>query len=221
MNKLRTLWTMMVVAIVAFCPPVSAQNEKELVANPNFKISDIIKADPAFSPDEVAKMDKGQIVVQDNADGSLGGVASTYILANPEQVWTAATDYDHYIEYMPEIISIEKKATGENATFLSATYKSTWPFDSVFLETLNLYDKSNPEHLLKAWKATKTNMKFASGYWIVKPYKNGSLVTYQMGFDMAWIPRSIARPTSRKRVAAVLEAVKNRVAKKETTMADR
>lgn len=221
MGKFSKLFWVVLAAGILAVTPLRAQNEKELVANPNFKIADIIKADPTFSADEVAKMDKGQIVVQDNADGSLGGIATTYILANPEQVWVAATDYDHYIEYMPEIISIEKKASAENATFLSATYKSTWPFDSVFLETLNLYDKSNPEHLLKAWKATKTNMKFASGYWIVKPYKNGSLVTYQMGFDMAWIPRSIARPTSRKRVAAVLEAVKNRVAKKETTMADR
>ena len=173
----------------------------------NFTLQDIIKTPPEITKKEWEQIKAGKILVRENKDGSLGGLGFTWAKVQPKTVYQVATRYNQYTKFIPESKKVEANQLNENTYEVYAVYKSTWPFDDIFIDSINLHD---PKNLRMAWRATRTNMKHGEGFWIIQPQDGGTLIFYQMSFDLNWIPRMIARPSSKERVYKVLEAVRDK-----------
>ena len=63
------------------------------------------------------------------------------------------------------------------------------------------------------YKARKTNLKAAYGGWVVRPYKEGALVYYEMYFDVHYIPHMLISKLSRRAMRGVIDAMRESILK--------
>lgn len=168
-------------------------------------IASLLQApEPDIATADWLTLNEHRIVLHENSFGLPGARAMVYTPASPQRVFDVVTGYARYMDFMPEIVSLEVKQDAGNESRVAAEYKTQWPFANLQLESINIKD---PAAYRMAWKAVRTNLRTAQGAWIIKPYKQGSLIIYQMGFDMNWVPNVLARTSGRKRVETILRAV--------------
>lgn len=182
---------------------------------PTYSVKDYIKRELTISAQDWNLLNQGKVVLRDNPDQQLGGIGIIYIQRTPQEVWEVITDYDHYVEFMPETLKCGLEESSGNMRRVYGEYKSTWPFEDIYLESLNVHETSDPNKLMMVWKATRSNMINAYGYWVLKAHKQGTLVFYQTGYEIKWVPKILGNSVSRKRVAGVVSAVKNRLKEKQ------
>lgn len=176
----------------------------------DYPITEIIKETPKINAQEWHDLQKGEIVLRENTNNLLGGMGIAYVKIPPKKIFEVVTDYSHYLEFMPAALTCWVKESSKRSTLIYAEYKSMWPFNDVILETLNIHDTSDPNHLRMAWKATQTNLKTGWGYWVIQAYEEGSLVFYEMNFDLNWVPRVLAKQSGSQRVIDIVEAIVTR-----------
>jgi hypothetical protein len=186
---------------------ITANSDSLAMINPSFNFEEIVPNKIPLTDEDWDFLKKGKILFRDPHPDLLGGMAIGYTQNTPPLIWSIIMDYDHYVDFIPETLSCQVKEKKGEIFRIDAKYKSIWPFDDVVLESINIHDSSDPNHLRMAWKASHTNMKTASGYWIVQSQKEGVLVVYGMDFDLNWIPRVLAEKSGRQRVKNVLNAV--------------
>lgn len=178
-----------------------------------YPTTDLLKSDPDISADDRAALERGELIYRRNSKDMPGGIAMAYVKAPPQKVYEAATTYSKYLEFMPGALKVEVEETSGNASLVYAEYSSEWPYEKIFIESVNMHETSDPKRLVMTWKATRSSFKTAYGYWIVKPFQDGSLVIYEMGFDLNWVPRALAKSSGKKRVLSVVRAVMLRAQK--------
>ncbi len=99
-------------------------------------------------------------------------VGIIFIKGTPDQVWDAMTDYEHFIEFMPQVVDFKATKKGED---LVETYQEIdVPGFNYKYTLLNKLDKAN-------YKISVTPVEGpAKGSWSYKivPFNNGSLLYY-------------------------------------------
>jgi len=166
-----------------------------------------------LSAEELKIIQGGKTAFRQNEGGIPGGITITFIPLHPQKIWAVIRDYDTYPDYMPDCKkSIVKKFEGNHQFHVYGLYKNVWPFDDIFLETLDVYDDSDPKNLKMTWKTIATNMKWADGFWVTRPYKKGSqegsIVFYNMRFELDWLPSAMVRSSGKEKVIKVINALK-------------
>jgi ribosome-associated toxin RatA of RatAB toxin-antitoxin module len=139
------------------------------------------------------------------------------IKAKPETVFMAVTDFDHYPEFMPNIVSatpVDNKGVDKKYGFILKF--SFWDIKY----TLLLRPGHKGDLYSLDWTFVEGDIKDTTGSWRIKPYEKNnkySLIFYRVKPDPGrFIPDWVADRLSTRSIPDMIEAVSKRSAEKNS-----
>lgn len=167
-----------------------------------------------LSEDEQQAILRGEIILRPGAAKMLGGSAIAWIPVEPPAVWTVVTDYVHHPSYIPSnrLSRVEERIGPLVYTY--AEYDSGWLAPSIYMEKLHFEDPNNPAGMRVGWKALRTNLKDSYGYWLLQPFHQGTLISYEMNFDLDWVPQVLASNSARQNIERTIIGLRREVLRK-------
>jgi ribosome-associated toxin RatA of RatAB toxin-antitoxin module len=169
---------------------------------------------PAFadvSPDLASRLRQGEIVVSIDyapplyALDVIGPVEGT-----TDEVWRAATSYNHYKDFLPLVTESElRKRTGNNA-LQYIKMSPPWPFHASWM--LNNHEENKSQGLIR-WTESAGNVKREFGFWQVVPLEPGkTAIEYHLMVDPAInVPTWLVGFCSRTVMPGIVKGIRRRV----------
>lgn len=173
-------------------------------------------AGPDF-PDNLGKIvkedDNYKIRLLDENKGGVKTAEAVFLVkARPEAVFRAVTDFDHYPEFMPNIV----KATPVRSTN-SGDKKYSFTLNVALwdIEYTLLLKPGHKDNLYTLdWKYVEGDIKDTTGSWKIRPYDkdNGySMIFYRVKTDPGrFVPDWVADRLSTQSIPDMIEAVRKR-----------
>ena len=136
----------------------------------------------ALSDDEQRRLTAGEIVLRDEkppaaSAGATGGTAIAVVRAPVERVWGVLTDYPGHPRYYPRVTAAEVLETKGPEVLVRYTIQIGFlTFDFHMRKVADVARHRIDWHL--AEDRSNGLLRENSGYWLVQPRPEGSLVTY-------------------------------------------
>jgi uncharacterized membrane protein len=129
----------------------------------------------ALSDDEQRRLTAGEIVLRDVRPP--GGTAIAVVRAPVERVWSVLTDYPGHPRYYPRVTAAEVLETKGPEVLVRYTIQIGFlTFDFHLRKVADVARRRIDWHL--AEDRSNGLLRENSGYWLVEPRPEGSLVTY-------------------------------------------
>ncbi|MBN1904571.1 MAG: hypothetical protein JW927_05685 [Deltaproteobacteria bacterium] len=133
------------------------------------------------------------------------------IKARPETVFIAVTDFDHYPEFMPNIVkAIPVSSNNENKKYSFTLKVALWDIEY----TLLLKPGNKGDSYSLDWTFVEGDIKDTTGSWRIRPYEEDnrySLIYYRVKTDPGrFVPDWVADRLSTKSIPDMIEAVSKR-----------
>jgi coenzyme Q-binding protein COQ10 len=150
-------------------------------------------------------------LLDENKGGVKTAEAVFLIKARPDAVFRAVTDFDHYPEFMPNIV----KAACADCSTKNKKYKFTlkigiWDINY----TLFLKSEYKDNKYSLTWEYVEGDIRDTSGSWRIEPYdknKGYSFVFYRVKTDPGrFVPDWVADRLSTKSIPDMIAAVSKR-----------
>ena len=150
---------------------------------------------PQFSPEEIAKLERGETVLReeqfnDTSGHRVGrGVAYIVINASPEKIWDVILDYDHYAEFYPNVNMAKITKREQDHIYVYFVLNALGMIKIEY----NVDHTFHKEENRLTWKMDQTkdnDFKETIGFWQIWPRADGkSLVCYSVYVETGrWIP---------------------------------
>jgi ribosome-associated toxin RatA of RatAB toxin-antitoxin module len=136
----------------------------------------------ALSDDEQRRLTTGEIVLRDvrppgASASATGGTAIAVVRAPVERVWGVLTDYPGHPRYYPRVTAAEVLETKGNEVLVRYTIQIGFlTFDFHMRKVADAARRRIDWHL--AEDRSNGLLRENSGYWLVEPHPQGSVVVY-------------------------------------------
>jgi coenzyme Q-binding protein COQ10 len=160
----------------------------------------------------VKQGDNYKIRLLDNGGEGVKTAEAVFIIkAKPEAIYKAVTDFDHYPEFMPNIV----KSTCTDCSNRDKKYKFTlkigiWDINY----TLLLKSGYRDDKYTLTWEYVNGDIRDTSGSWRIGPYdkdKSYSFVFYRVKTDPGrFVPDWVADRLSTRSIPDMIEAISKR-----------
>jgi uncharacterized protein YndB with AHSA1/START domain len=197
----RCLSGLLLVGLLLSAAPARAETE-------SFSLPPGIELSPAQS----RALLQGEIVLQDNAGGNLGGTALGILNAPPWRVWQVVTDYPAYPAFFPRNIRTVVHRIDGDYVYLRSEYRGAVFQPIIRSESRVHHETRDPQRLVMTWTALRTNLKRNAGSWELRPWQEKTLVIYRADFNFNWIPDLFASSSAKEALGKNLDAVRRRLA---------
>jgi len=170
--------------------------------------------DPELSPEQVSRIDRGEIVLLDALPsggpdgGGNGGIAFAKVQATPEDIWKLLTSYTDQVGLYPHVIRVEVlEASSVHA--LVRYVVGVGPFSFGF--HINNFPDEPRHHIDYRLDRQRSNglFRYCWGFWDVQPIGNGSLLVYGLG-GRTVLPAFLTRGVERDGLLQTVQAVRAR-----------
>jgi len=168
-----------------------------------------------LNEDEISKLEKGEVVTKSltpTLKGNLKGAeAKVLIQSPPEKVWNLLDDQEKMTQIIPKLKKVKILEKNENTQKVYTALK-VCPFLPLFKYTL-LLDQSQK---YKKIKFNRINGCFNKlyGVWEFEPYKNSTILTYRIFFDLGfYVPPFVRSNSLNKDLPEIMNAIKNEIEK--------
>ncbi|MEW5850594.1 MAG: SRPBCC family protein [Myxococcota bacterium] len=171
---------------------------------------------PTFEKDELAKLEKGQVVVRGemytNAAGKRAGKGKAFVIINkpPEAPWAILNDYEKMPEFMPRLARVTIQ--NRTADGMKVVQELKVLFKTVRYVLDLKFDASKKRMAWALDKSSKNDINDTFGSWHFQPWNGGrTLVVYDIAVDTgAMIPAFLEEYLTKKDLPEVLMAMKRR-----------
>jgi len=172
------------------------------------------EANPAaLSPDLLARLERGEIVVLDvlppggKGDGQ-GGTAMVKIHASPERVWQVLVDYRGHRGLYPRVVDAQVLEVDTDHVLVRYVI-GVGPFAFGF--HVNSFPRPAQRRIEWRLAHERPNDLFRDnwGYWEIHPRADGVVLTYAMAARTV-LPAFLTRGAERDGLVATLKAVRER-----------
>ncbi len=151
-------------------------------------------------------------LLDENKGGVKTAEAVFLVKARPEAVFRAVTDFNHYPEFMPNIVKATPvRSTNSGDKKYSFTLKvALWDIKyTLLLKTSHMDDIYTLD-----WEYVEGDIKDTTGSWRIKPYENDngrSMIFYRVKTDPGrFVPDWVADRLSTQSIPDMIEAVRKR-----------
>lgn len=128
-----------------------------------------------------------------------------FVEAPPQDVFEVITDYESYLEFIPEINSVKMLEEGKDHAVVDFLFNAGKTINYVLRFTPKPYESLS-------WTLVRGDMKSNEGSWTLKPQKNGTEVTYQVSMDFGMlVPRFVVSMVTGAGLPGILKRFKQRV----------
>ena len=168
---------------------------------------------PPISPEVLARLQAGKIVVESVDDGKAGS-AHAWALARcaPEAIWSVITDHAHFPEFVPHLKKmeiLERTETSERTTqtvdAVIATVRYTLDYR---------FDKPGWKIDYQLVTDLPHDIAAARGTWQLWPAEGGTILEYTSAVDTGRsVPGFIRSYLAKNAASDLLEAVRSRAAR--------
>jgi len=176
-----------------------------------------------FTPENLARLRSGQVVVEDYVftgpagEKMLSFIATALVKAPPEEVWRTVRDYDRFHEFMPRLSEARVLKREDECAFIRYQAGVLWievvyhikacatrPGERIDFELAPEYENS---------------IKATYGFWQITSIAEGraAVVSYSAYLDPGIpVPDAVSRSFARSNIVQVLENVRKRAESKGT-----
>ena len=159
---------------------------------------------------DIAKLERGEVVTRSltsTLKGNLRGAeAKVLIESSPEKIWYLLDDQEKLAQIIPRIKQVKILEKTNNSQKVYNTLK-VCPFLPPFQYTLNIDQREK----YKRMKFNRISGSFNKlyGVWELEPYKNNTLLTYRVIFDLGfYVPPFIRSNSLNKDLPEIMNAIK-------------
>jgi ribosome-associated toxin RatA of RatAB toxin-antitoxin module len=165
---------------------------------------------PRFSPEERARIDKGEVLVKTveaKGDG-IAARAAGLIRAPLDRVWAVIDDCGRYSEFMPRTVASARKGADVCKVELSMPF----PFSNLWSETRVEHGQLEGGGRQRRWSLVAGTYESMNGSWTLWPMGEGAtLAIYAIEADPdIAIPKAILRSAQQSTVPDLFTAVRRR-----------
>jgi carbon monoxide dehydrogenase subunit G len=143
------------------------------------------------------------------ADGHIEVRCARVFDRPPEEVWRVVTDYDHFAEIFPHVLSSRAEQEGPDLYAVSgvvATPVGNWTFAT------RVRHKESADEYLASWDEPGGDLRTARGYWKLTRLDSGrTLLAYAQEIEVRSCPAFLLRALLRVQLPSVVEAVGKRL----------
>jgi uncharacterized protein YndB with AHSA1/START domain len=130
------------------------------------------------------------------------------IAASPQGVWKVVTDYDHFSEIFPNVITSKGTLDPDGRWHLTGEVRSiagSWPMD------IHVRHEESAAKFVASWDEPYEKLKVDRGGWVVTPHGNGqTLLEYNLELKVSPYPDFVVRTILLDQLKPVVQAVANR-----------
>ncbi len=171
-------------------------------------------SDLALSPDQVSRIDRGEVVLLDTLPpggpdgGGNGGTAVAKVQAPPEAVWKLLTGYTDHVGLYPHVIKVQVLET-DPVHALVRYVVGVGPFSFGF-HVDNFPDEAHGRIEYRLDRQRSNGLfRYCWGYWQIEPDADGTVLVYGLG-GRTWLPAFLTRGAEREGLVLTVEAVRAR-----------
>lgn len=159
----------------------------------------LINGNLAYSDALSQRLNKGEVIVEDNVKSNKSGSVKMSFIANspPEKVWDLLVHYDKWTSFMPDLDKITIKESKPDYAIVYVKAKAPLGLD-ISYTLKRLYNKK--ENLI-TWTMIEGKAKEVEGSWQIFPIgKNKTRVVYTNYVDLGFMvsPKVVSLLTRNK-----------------------
>ncbi|MDD3013325.1 MAG: SRPBCC family protein [Candidatus Gastranaerophilales bacterium] len=165
----------------------------------------------ALKEGDISKLERGEVITKSltpSLKGNLKGAeAKVLIQSSPEKVWNILDNQEKLAQIIPKLKKV-KILEKTNISQKVYTALKVCPFLPLFKYTL-LFDQSEKYKRIKFNRIEGCFNKLY-GVWELEPYKDKTVLTYRIFFDLGfYVPPFIRSNSLNKDLPEIMNAIKN------------
>lgn len=165
----------------------------------------------ALQEGDIPKLERGEVITKSltpQLKGNLKGAeAKVLIQSSPEKVWNLLDNQEKLAQIIPKFKKIKILEKNENSQKVYTALK-VCPLLPTFKYTL-LFDQSEKYKRIKFNKIDGCFNKLY-GVWELEPYKNSTILTYRVFFDLGfYVPPFVRSNSLNKDLPEIMNTIKN------------
>lgn len=187
-----------------------------LMAAPAFADDTALDINKYLTPANIAKMEKGEVVMLDqtyvDGEGKTRGkgLAMAMVNASPDTIWKFLGDFNNYPQFMPRVTSTKTYLSSGSKKGVYFTLKVA--FKTVKYNCMHTIDKGTRTVKWELDKSKENDIAETIGAWIIKPQGEKSILCYTVAVDTGMaVPKVIQDYLTKKDLPNVVKAMKSRV----------
>lgn len=174
-----------------------------------------------LKPDEIARLDKGEVLVEARAlgdDGTVAARAKVVLDFPPEQIWKHLDDCARYDQFMPRVSKSTELVRDGGKVICRIEVDMPFPLGDLWSETVAMHDQPSEHTYRRRWKMPegKGTYRQNKGAWVVSAWQGDtkrSLVEYKIKVQpLNKVPGSILKAAQKRSLPGMMEALKKRTA---------
>ncbi len=189
-----------------------------LVLSLLFVLSSVAQA-AELKPEEVARLEKGEVIVQAKVLGDEGTVvAGAMVLMDfaPERIWRHIDDCGRYDQFMPRVSKSTEIVREGAKVICRVEIDMPFPMSDLWSETDARHDQPDPDTFRRRWKLGKGTYRVNEGHWTISRWKDSperALVKYRIKVQPeAKMPGAMLKEAQRRSLPEMMEALRKRTA---------
>ena len=153
-------------------------------------------------------LELGGLVIRSETEGQRGRATALGVVQAPvEAVWDAVTDYDGYVEFMPQVVESRVDRVEDGAVTVTNVLKI---LVKRIRYTIRL-ELDRARHRVE-WRQLEGDLKANEGSWALEPFGDGrTLATYSVRIEVGFlVPQGVVDRLTRGSFGQLFQAIRDR-----------